>query len=134
MKAMLRRIHKKSTMAMAALLGVSVIGGAALCGMEASATEVTAPDKSVEQRKQTPKKKKPAKNYISVDKAKEAALKHAGLAATAVTFTKAKLDKDDGKVKYEVEFYSGQKEYEYEIDAHTGKVLESSVDSLDEED
>ena len=56
--------------------------------------------------------------------AKSAALKHAGLSASNVTFTKAKLD--DGK--YEIEFVSGSAEYEYEIDAATGSVLEYDVE------
>ena len=61
---------------------------------------------------------------ISLDQAKSAALKHAGLSASNVTFTKAKLD--DGK--YEIEFVSGSAEYEYEIDAATGSVLEYDVE------
>ena len=34
-------------------------------------------------------------------------------------FLHAKLDYDDGRRTYEVEFYSGSKEYDYEIDAAT---------------
>ena len=97
-------------------------------------------DKSSEQHKPLAQKKKTAKankankGYITVDQAKDAALKHAGVSASGVTFSKAKLDKDDGKVRYEIEFYDSKNEYEYEIDARTGKVLEASVDSLDDED
>ena len=67
-------------------------------------------------------------SYIGVDKAKSIALKHAGKSASSVSFTKAKLDKDDGKVVYEIEFRSGRTEYEYDIDAYSGKILEYDID------
>ena len=35
----------------------------------------------------------------------------------------AKLDWDDGRLQYDVEFYSGSTEYDYEIDANTGAIL-----------
>lgn len=66
--------------------------------------------------------------YISVDKAKQIALDNAGLSADEVRFSKAKLEKDDDGIEYEVEFYKGQMEYEYEIDAVTGRILDSSVE------
>ena len=67
-------------------------------------------------------------SYIGVDKAKSIALKHAGKSASSVSFTKAKLDKDDGKVVYEIEFRTGRTEYEYDIDAYSGKILEYDID------
>lgn len=69
-----------------------------------------------------------ASSYIGVDQAKSIALKHAGLSAAEVSFTKAKLEKDDGLRKYEIEFIKGSTEYEYEIDAATGSVLEYDVE------
>lgn len=66
--------------------------------------------------------------YIGADKAKEAALAHAGLTAAEVTFTKAKAEKDDGRHIYEIEFFKGYVEYEYEIDAVTGKVIDFEKD------
>ena len=56
------------------------------------------------------------------------ARRHAGLSAAEVSFTKAKLEKDDGLRKYEIEFIKGSTEYEYEIDAATGSVLEYDVE------
>lgn len=64
-----------------------------------------------------------ASNYITVEKAKQAALSHAGVSAANAVFVKAGLDWDDGKVCYEVEFYAGNTEYDYDIDAVTGAVL-----------
>lgn len=66
---------------------------------------------------------------ISVDKAKEIALTHAGLAETDVTFVKAGLETDDGRQEYEVEFYSGNTEYDYDIDAFTGDILSYDSDA-----
>ena len=45
-----------------------------------------------------------ADDMISVETAKEKALADAGVSASAATFTKAKLDYDDGQVVYEIEF------------------------------
>ncbi len=66
--------------------------------------------------------------YISVDKAKSVALDHAGLTADQVTFTKAKMDTDDGYTVYDIEFYSGRTEYEYEINATSGAVIDYDMD------
>ena len=43
--------------------------------------------------------------------------------ANDAIFVKAGLDWDDGRVRYEVEFYAGNTEYDYDIDATTGAVL-----------
>ena len=64
--------------------------------------------------------------YIGVEKAKSIALKDAGV--SNVTFVKAKLDTEDGVKVYDVEFYKGNVEYDYEIDAKTGKILEKDTD------
>lgn len=62
-------------------------------------------------------------SYISEDEAKEIALEHAALAGEDVDFVKVKLDEDDGRVEYELEFYYENKEYDYELDAVSGEVL-----------
>ena len=67
-----------------------------------------------------------ANNYIGVEKAKSIALRDAGV--SGVTFVKAKLDYDDGVRVYDVEFYKGNVEYDYEIDAVTGKIREKDLD------
>ena len=70
------------------------------------------------------------KRYISVDKAKTIALKQAGLTPAVVTFGKAVLKKDDGRVIYEIEFFTSSNECEYEIDAYTGAILSQDVDTI----
>lgn len=65
------------------------------------------------------------KAAISTDDAKTAALNHAGLTTAQVTHLKAELDREGGKLVYEIEFKSGGHEYEYVIDAATGAVIKS---------
>ena len=69
---------------------------------------------------------------ISLAKAKSIALKNAKVDSSNAKFVKGKLERDDGRYEYEIEFISGGKEYEYTIDAKSGKVLEKSVERADE--
>ncbi len=61
---------------------------------------------------------------LSADAATEIALEHAGLSRTAVKGLRAKLDRDDGRTVYEIEFRDGAVEYEYEIHAQSGTILD----------
>ena len=63
---------------------------------------------------------------IGVEKAKEIALSHAGHSLDKVSFVKAEIDYEDGIKVYDIDFYSGNVEYDYEINAATGSIL--SVD------
>lgn len=65
---------------------------------------------------------------ITLDEAKKIALDHAGIKESDVRFVKTELDYDDGRAEYEIEFYFGQTEYEFEIDASSGKILKSEID------
>ena len=68
------------------------------------------------------------KDSVGKDKAVQTALKHAGLTSSQVTQLEAKLDRDGGKLVYEIEFRSGNYEYEYEIDASSGSIIKSEKD------
>lgn len=70
----------------------------------------------------------PSSVTVSADRAKEIALADAGVGADSASFTKIELDLDDGRYQYDVEFYSGSMEYEYEIDAETGRVISRDID------
>ena len=71
--------------------------------------------------------------YLSVDEAKKIALDHAGLTEGQVRFSTAKFDDDDSEgEEYEIEFYSGNTEYEYEIDARTGDIRDFSKEVDDD--
>lgn len=69
------------------------------------------------------------KGDIGVEKAKNIALRDANVGQ--VNFIKAKLDYDDGIYKYDIEFYKGNVEYDYEIEASTGRILEKDIDIRD---
>lgn len=75
-----------------------------------------------------------ASNTISVDKAKETATSHAGLKVADVTFSKAKLDNDDGRLEYEIEFFRDGVEYDYTIDAVNGSILECESECQNADD
>ncbi len=72
-----------------------------------------------------------AAKYISASKAKSIALKHTGRRPSAVKFTKARRERDDGRMIYEIEFRlrnNRRIEFEYEIDARTGRILKWDED------
>ena len=63
---------------------------------------------------------------ISVEKAKQIALSHAGVGSAR--FKKAKLDYENGVKVYEIEFKVGNLEYEYDINVSNGAIISSSVE------
>ena len=63
---------------------------------------------------------------ISVERAKQIALSHAGVGSAR--FKKAKLDYENGVKVYEIEFKVGNLEYEYDINVSNGAVILSSVE------
>ena len=65
------------------------------------------------------------KAYIGQEKAKQAAISHAGASADKLTEYEIELDFEHGVMVYEVEFKCEGFEYDYEIDAVTGAVLKS---------
>lgn len=60
---------------------------------------------------------------LTEDEAVAIAMTHAGVEEKDVIFTKIKLDRDDGRTEYEIEFYKDTMEYDYDIDANTGDIL-----------
>lgn len=69
-----------------------------------------------------------AAERITLDRAKQIAVADAQLDIRNVQFTKAELDRENGVQVYEIEFIKDRTEYEYSIDARTGKILEHSID------
>ncbi len=69
-----------------------------------------------------------SEEVIGEEEAKAAALMHADLKESEVTFLSVKLEKDDGRYVYDVEFYVGTKEYDYEIDAYSGEIVSYDYD------
>lgn len=65
---------------------------------------------------------------IGIEKAKAIALAHAGLSQDKVSFVKAELDYEDGIKVYDIEFYSGNVEYDYEISVADGSIISADRD------
>lgn len=63
-------------------------------------------------------------DYIGIDAAKEAALSDAGVSADGAEFSTAGLDSRNGVFYYAVDFTENGVNYEYDIDALTGVVIE----------
>ena len=70
-------------------------------------------------------------NDIGEEKAKDIALKDAGIAEADTVYLLVKPDYDDGTAIYEVEFYAGSTEYDYEIDAGTTALNDAGVKESD---
>ena len=67
-------------------------------------------------------------NKITVEEAKEIALNNANLTSDKVSFIRTEIDSENGSEKYDIEFYYGNKEYDYEIDAINGNIIEHDED------
>ena len=69
---------------------------------------------------------------ITLEKATDIALKDAGFQKDEVSILKTKPDRDNGINKYDIEFLVDGIEYDYEINALTGAVIERDVDRDDD--
>lgn len=96
------------------------IGDSVISGAENAADRVTDDTESAV------KKDEKSMNLmagITANDAKDAALSHAGLEESQVSDIDVDLDRDNGKLIYEVDFNSGNTEYDYDINAETGEVI-----------
>lgn len=69
---------------------------------------------------------------IGESKAKEIALSNAGVAESDISRYQSSKDRDDGRTVYEIQFASGNTEYEYEINAENGEIVTYGSESLDD--
>ena len=69
-----------------------------------------------------------SKGYIGEDKAKSIAKDHLGEDISDIKKVSVKMDYEDGRMIYEVEFYTSSGEHEFEIDAITGKIIDYDYD------
>ena len=65
---------------------------------------------------------------IGYAKAKSIALNHAGVSENEAYDMEIELDDEDGKLVYEIEFKSGNMEYDYEINAASGAILKHETE------
>ncbi len=79
-----------------------------------------------------PKTEKPTEpapaQELTREEAQAIALDHAGVTADQVTALRTHRDHDDRTPTYEIEFRVGRTEYEYEIHAGTGRILDFDRD------
>ena len=73
-----------------------------------------------------------ASSEITEEEAKSIAFQDAGIEEAQVTGVRVHQEYDDGREKYEVDFYADNREYDYDIDCGTGEIL--SKDSEIERD
>ena len=68
-----------------------------------------------------------ATDFISLEEAKEIALKDAGLneSTQKIVFTREELNRNQGKPCYILEFYTAKKQYSYKVDAKNGSIMEA---------
>ena len=68
-----------------------------------------------------------ATDFISLEEAKEIALKDAGLneSTQKIVFTREELNRNSGKPCYILEFYTAKKQYSYKVDAKNGSIIEA---------
>jgi len=86
------------------------------------------PEKAEKTEKTNKKEAVDTSAFIGEEKAKEIALKKAGITEDEADRLKVTLDRDDGFWEYEVEIRVGRTEYDAEIDAETGEILKWEVD------
>lgn len=72
--------------------------------------------------------------FIGEERAKQTALEHAGISESEIERLRIELDYDDGAMVYDVEFYHNAQEYEYEINAKNGTVVEYDRENRDRDD
>lgn len=85
--------------ALAAILGLSILGGAVVNAAS-----------------------------VSAEQAKAIAIEHAGVSASDVDYVRVKEDWDWGRTVYEIEFYSGSTEYDYDIAKDSGEILKADYE------
>ena len=108
---------------------VDAYTGKVLSGQKNLLTTASTPNETTKPSDQKPDPSGTAQD-IGYAKAKSIALNHAGVSENEAYDMDIELDDEDGILVYEVEFKSGNMEYDYEINAATGAILkhESELD------
>lgn len=69
-------------------------------------------------------------SLISIEDAKTIVLSDAGVTSQQITYTKEKLDYEDGTAVYDIEFYTSTSKYEYEVNAKTGSIRSKEAEDF----
>lgn len=99
-----------------------------ISGQDKSGQDISGQNKSG----QTAAQPDDALTYIGVERAKAIALEDAGLDGKDVQFEKVKLEHEDNLVIYDVEFEYGKIEYDYDLDAVSGAIVDKDVEIDDD--
>lgn len=67
--------------------------------------------------------------YISIDNVKDIVFKHAKVENKNVTNLEIEYDYENGNMIYDVEFHCNNIEYDYEVDAVSGKILKIEIEN-----
>lgn len=62
---------------------------------------------------------------VNAEEAKAIAIEHAGVSASDVDYIRVKEDWDWGRTVYEIEFYAGTMEYDYDVAKDSGAILKA---------
>ena len=106
---------------------VDAYTGKVLSGQKNLLTAASTPNETTKPSGQKPAPSKTVQD-VGYAKAKSIALNHAGVSENEAYDMEIELDDEDGKLVYEIEFKSGNMEYDYEINAATGAILKHEAE------
>ncbi len=116
------------------LLSLAMCAGLCACGNPPQTVPTEEPGATLDAGQSTPTPS-PAPSApeqgISEQRAREIALADAGVSEDSVTAIRVKRDVEKGVYVYDVEFYAGGKEYDYEIAAADGSILKKDFEVED---
>ena len=119
------KTNRKLKIALIAAVAVIVIIGAAFAVSAANNSKSSEPAGTEINEQQLPE------DVIGEEAALKTAIKEAGVKASEVANSYVELESDNGIAKYEVEFYTGDTEYNFEIDARSGNILSYEKENAD---
>ena len=105
------------------ILSLVLIIALSACGAASGSAKENPPSGNNVAAKEGERSASPEENLISRDRAIELALEKAGLSRDEVYDLDAELDLEKGVKYWEVDFESGGKDYEYEINALSGEIV-----------
>ena len=98
--------------------------GSSASGTEAQ--EAQAVQEEIDKAQQDQSAAQAVEDAVDEDTAVSIALEHAGV--TEASFHRVELDYEDGREVYEIEFFSGNTEYDYTVARDTGEILSYDQD------
>ena len=88
-----------------------------------STSKDDASESAVAKENTTTVKEENSTSKLTEEEAKSIAFQDAGVEEANVTGIRIHREYDDGREKYEIDFYVDNREYDYDIDSKTGEIL-----------